>query len=42
MKTNEARDAVAAGLVESLSSGEQGITPLDAGEVVKRFQELTG
>ncbi|KAF5712393.1 sterol glucosyltransferase [Fusarium mundagurra] len=42
MKTNKARDAVAAGRVESLSDAEQGSMQPDAGQVIRRFQELTG
>ncbi|KAF5643402.1 sterol glucosyltransferase [Fusarium tjaetaba] len=42
MKTNKARDAVAAGRVESLSEGEVAPSHPDAAQVVRRFQELTG
>ncbi|KAF4495235.1 sterol glucosyltransferase [Fusarium agapanthi] len=42
MKTNKARESVAAGRVESLADGEQALMPSDAGQVVRRFQELTG
>ncbi|KAJ4050970.1 hypothetical protein NW756_003883 [Fusarium oxysporum] len=41
MKTNKARELVAAGRVESLSDGQAGSMQPDAGQVVRRFQKLT-
>jgi hypothetical protein len=41
MKTNKARELVAAGRVESLSDGHAGSLQSDASQVVRRFQELT-
>ncbi|ENH64141.1 Sterol 3-beta-glucosyltransferase [Fusarium oxysporum f. sp. cubense race 1] len=41
MKANKARELVAAGRVESLSDGQAGSMQPDAGQVVRRFQELT-